>query len=431
MPRRADLNAFGEGHKGAGGTPVNSGSALEVPGVQSAMERAGVTPEVPTERKPRQKVVDADNGGNIVEDSTPITEEDLARQRAGSRGKFVAENPTATVDSRAGKAKRTREVAPTNRTPGAHVPQTLGITDLETKIQELHTALKSHANQVGSFKLRPEAASHVGNAHDDLDNAMYHYKQAQESRRGVMTTDPVTGKTKRISGDADAGKHYLTALSYLNRAHSSLAQPEVKAAAGLNNATAELPTDKLQELQGHAKNVRILKGGAPLKMIPFGGTTVNPKHFDLKSLEKEYGKEHPAVQKIRAAQQGLPRQDTYLVASGKQAPVAGTAGASDAPRAGRNGMTRDAVNPKRRASSSRRIETKLSGANMSAYATPTREEGPEIGSDVSPKLPAPTGKSLSSFNTPEVRAKRAKQGRINQRLGKLTALRNQRKGGSN
>lgn len=326
---------------------------------------------------------------------TPLTKEQSKKRQETDKRiiETIKEAAYSKPAERSGAARmgkfRKRESEPTNRTTGVHVQPKMGIKEYGSGVESAHSILQAHINTLSSFKMRPEAAAAVGNAKSALDDAKFHIGEAATARRGIIVGN------KRFSGDAEAARHYNTAVGHLRKAHDLLGSDHVTNVAALNKASVELPTAHLESLEGAAKTSNVVKPGKSFQNIPFGGTTINPKHIDIKQAQEEMGKESPAIQKLKAAQKGTKRTDRYRELTGKDEVSFGGLPAADERTAGRKGIVGTPINPKRKASSQRSITSRLGGANMSAYATPKFGEAGKSGK-VGPRNPKPLDTSKNN-----------------------------------
>jgi hypothetical protein len=227
-----------------------------------------------------------------------------------------------------------------------------------------------------------QATGHLSDAQGFID-------KAEVARRGVVVGN------KRISGDSVAGEHYTSALRSIRKAHDALGHDSITTAATLNKITAHLPTPHLEDAEAAATTIPVLKKSAPFKKIPIGGEDIDPMAFDIKEVEKTMGKEADVTKKIKAGQRGTAeRQNKFKVVTGEEEQSLGGLPGQEVRGRGRKGIVTTPMNPKRRASRTRRVEDRVRPADMSRFETP-RSEGvdPTIGT-AAPKLPKPTGKVM-------------------------------------
>lgn len=268
---------------------------------------------------------------------------------------------------------------PTKTDTGYDVPRQMGIKEYGQKIGELHTILDSHLKSLQSLKLRPVAEAEVDLASTHRDDATSALQRANTARRGVV----VGGK--RFSGDAEAGRHFDSALGHLRKLHDVLSGDTLTTLASIHNLTTELPTQHLENLESASSSTRVVKPGAPMSSIPFGATgTINPQTINVRAAEKVMGKQTAAVKKIKLAQRGTARQDKFRVLTGQEEQSLGGLPGVNVRTPGRNGAVNTPINPKRRASGTRGIGTSVPKANMSRYQTPKFEGA------VEPEAPKPT-----------------------------------------
>lgn len=327
------------------GTAHHPETLTALPGDRSAAEWQGVKGYVPLTKEQSKK-----------REATTARIAETIKEAAYS-------NPNEST-ARDVRKPRQRTSVPTNRSTGVDVKPAMGIKEYGSNIDTAHSILQAHINTIGSFKMRPEAAAAVDNAKNALGDAKFHIDEAAKARRGVVIGN------KRFSGDAEAARHYNTAVGHLRKAHDFLSSDHVSQVAQLNKASVELPTAHIEALEGAAKTSNVVKPGKSFQQIPFGGTTINPKNIDVKQAEGELGKAAPAVQKLKAAQKGTKRQDKFRVLTGQEEKSLGGLPGPEVRTVGRNGIVGTPINPKRKASSQTRITGRLSNANMSAYQTP-------------------------------------------------------------
>lgn len=234
--------------------------------------------------KPRAKVQDPDQI-SVTED-TPMTEDEVRARGASIINDYTRENPSAARPS-------TRTTQPTARTRGVIVNQTMSTPEFASNIQEIHAHLAGRANELNANMNATHPAHDAlqrsgGTGTISLNYANDHLAQAKASIEDGK--DYQFGRNGRARSAAVANGHYKNAFGHLLKAHEFLFGGDIAQATASTPLKSEpINPDRLSALKGHAKTLRIVKGGNSYNTYKMGDEQIevgSERHDEIKARAK-------------------------------------------------------------------------------------------------------------------------------------------------
>lgn len=271
----------------------------------------------PVARRAPARIVANTDQMSVSEEPSVLTEGEVKLRG----GHIVGES-----DAAPSPARLPRTSAPTNRTRGVEIRQTMSTKDFSATLGRFHRLLTDRARELNAaspvasapdgstVKVTGRPSPVAGNDRGDimapvneglgkLNSAI---KEAEDYRYGRNLTGRNPGNVRSSS---EANKAYATALGHVVTVHGHLNSALVTQGLGNKSLTTEsIHPDELAAMVTHARTLRVEKPSKPFNSVALGrDTTVTPGTPEFKAAKALMEPSAAATEKMTLGERGAPR----------------------------------------------------------------------------------------------------------------------------